>query len=157
MYVQLVRMLITYVALPTFALHMPRYCVHCSRYPLPAGPQQQSCSSSMRSPMGQRDIWMDARQFHRPCSTYCVGSANYTFIVQYYFMQSFIFHHMQSGPTLSVPLQTLPVSTELSTCSSQTRHRGTFLSTQCITSTTSAVSDICQNAVPHPSYSTTVK
>lgn len=130
---------------------------HAVDIPCQLGHSSKAAAAACGSPMGQRDIWMDARQFHRPCSTYCVGSANYTFIVQYYFMQSFIFHHMQSGPTLSVPLQTLPVSTELSTCSSQTRHRGTFLSTQCITSTTSAVSDICQNAVPHPSYSTTVK
>jgi len=130
---------------------------HAVDIPCQLGHSSKAAAAACGSPMGQRDIWMDARQFHRPCSTYCVGSANYTFIVQYYFMQSFIFHHMQSGPTLSVPLQTLHVSTELSTCSSQTRHRGTFLSTQCITSTTSAVSDICQNAVPHPSYSTTVK
>ena len=26
--------------------------------------------------MGQTDEWMDARPFHRPCSTCCVGSVN---------------------------------------------------------------------------------
>lgn len=89
---------------------------HAVDIPCQLGHSSKAAAAACGSPMGQRDIWMDARQFHRPCSTYCVGSANYTFIVQYYFMQSFIFHHMQSGPTLSVPLQTLPVSTELSTC-----------------------------------------
>ena len=40
------------------------------------GPQQQTAAVACGGWMGQTDGQTDARQLHRPCSTYYVGSAN---------------------------------------------------------------------------------